>query len=70
MREVGLYPQNLPIIQLSDRVESKCCILCVFPEEYGIPDVSVGERVTVRANYLGYSFSFGIVMKLSELIRP
>lgn len=69
VRKVGLDMHNLPSIQLSDKADGECCAACIFPADHGIPEVSVGDRVTICANYLVYSHPLGVVMKLSELVK-
>ena len=67
-RKVGPDVHNKPSIELSDRVDGQCHALVIFPTDDHYSKVSVGDRVTVRANYLVFSNRFGVVMKHSELV--
>lgn len=66
--KVGPDVHNKPSIELSDCTGGKCHALCIFPTDDHYSRVSVGDTVTVRANYLVMSNWFGIVMKYSELV--
>lgn len=66
--KVGPDVHNKPSIELSDRLGGETYALTIFPTEEHYSRVSVGDRVTVRANYLVLSNSFGVVMKFSELV--
>lgn len=66
--KVGPDVHNKPSIELSDRLGGETYALTIFPTEEHYGKVSVGDRVTVRANYLVLSNSFGVVMKFSELV--
>lgn len=65
--KIGPDIHNKPSIELSDEVGGTCYALCIFPSDDFYNEVSVGDRVTVRANYLVMSNWFGVVMKYSEL---
>lgn len=67
-RKVGPYVHNKPSIELSDSADGQCYTLVIFPTDDHYSKVSVGDRVTVRANYLVFSNWFGVVMKHSELV--
>lgn len=66
--KVGPDIHNKPSIEISDRVGGDCCALCIFPTDAHYSKVSVGDKVTVRANYLVFSNWFGVVMKHSKLV--
>ena len=66
---VGLDPHNLPTVQLSDEAGGTCYAHCIFPVEDILEQVQVGDRVTIRSNYLVLSARFGVVMKYSELLE-
>lgn len=66
--KVGPDVHNKPSIELSDSVGGETYALTIFPNEEHYSKVSVGDRVTVRANYLVLSNQFGVVMKYSELV--
>ena len=65
---VGPDVHNKPSIQVSDAVNGECHALCIFPTDDHYSKVFVGDRVTVRANYLVLCNWFGVVMKHSELV--
>lgn len=67
-QKVGPDIHHKPAIQLSDGVDGRCHALVIFPTDDHYRKVSVGDRVTVRANYLVFSNWFGVVMKHSELV--
>lgn len=67
-KKVGPDVHNKPSIELSDSVDGQCYTLVIFPTDDHYSKVSVGDRVTVRANYLVFSNWFGVVMKHSELV--
>lgn len=66
--KIGLDIHNKPSIELSDKVGGQCYTLCIFPSDDFYDKVSVGDKVTIRANYLVMSNWYGVVMKYSELI--
>lgn len=68
-KKIGPDIHNKPSIELSDSVDGECCALCIFPSDDFYSKVSVGDTVTVRANYLVMSNWFGVVMKHSELVE-
>lgn len=67
--KVGPDVHNKPSIELSDSVGGETYALTIFPTEDHYSKVSVGDLVTVRANYLVLSNQFGVVMKYSELVN-
>ena len=66
--KIGPDIHNKPSIELSDCAGGQCYTLCIFPTDAHYSKVAVGDRVTVRANYLVMSNWFGVVMKYSELV--
>lgn len=66
--KVGLDIHNKPCIEISNSVDGQCYTLVIFPTDDHYSKVSVGDTVTVRANYLVFSNWFGVVMKHSELV--
>lgn len=66
--KVGPDIHSKPSIELSDSLDGETCALTIFPTEDHYSRVNVGDKVTVRANYLVFSNSFGVVMKYSELV--
>lgn len=67
--KIGPDIHNKPSIEISDEVGGQCYTLCIFPTDDFYKEVSVGDKVTVRANYLVMSNWYGVVMKYSELIN-
>ena len=67
--KVGPDIHNKPSIEISDCADGSCHALCIFPTNDHYSKVSVGDTVTVRANYLVMSNWFGVVMKFSELVN-
>ena len=65
---VGRDIHNLPTVRLSDDVDGRCYAHCIFPADDVLDQVKVGDRVTIRSNYLVLSNKSGIVMKYSELL--
>ena len=68
-KKVGPDVHNKPSIEISDSVDGKTYALVIFPTDDHYSKVTVGDAVTVRANYLVMSNLFGTVMKFSELVR-
>lgn len=68
-KKIGPDVHNKPSIELSDSVTGQTYALTIFPTDDHYSKVAVGDRVTVRANYLVMSNLFGTVMKYSELVR-
>lgn len=66
--KIGPDIHNKPSIEISDEVGGQCYTLCIFPSDDFYTEVSEGDRVTVRANYLVMSNWYGVVMKHSELV--
>lgn len=66
--KVGPDVHNKPSIEISDSVDGQCYALVIFPTDDHYSKVSVGDTVTVRANYLVFCNWFGVVMKHSELV--
>ena len=58
-----------PAIELSDKVNGKCYVLCVFNSEDIFSVVKEGDTVVCRGNYLIASSRFGIVLKNSEVVK-
>ena len=67
--KVGPDVHNKPSIEISNCAGGQTCALTIFPTDDHYSKVSVGDRVTVRANYLVFCNWFGVVMKYSELVR-
>lgn len=67
--KVGPDIHHKPSIELSDRLGGTTHALVIFPNDAHYRKVSVGDTVTVRANYLVFSNWFGVVMKYSELVN-
>ncbi len=67
--KVGPDVHNKPSIEISDCVGGQTYALTIFPTDDHYRKVSVGDKVTVRANYLVFSNLFGVVMKHSELVN-
>lgn len=67
--KVGPDIHRKPSIELSDCAGGQTYALTIFPTDDHYSKVSVGDKVTVRANYLVFSNWFGVVMKHSELVR-
>lgn len=67
--KVGPDVHNKPSIEISDCAGGQTYALTIFPTDDHYRKVSVGDRVTVRANYLVFSNWFGVVMKHSELVN-
>lgn len=66
--KIGPDIHGKPSIELSDCVGGQCYVLFVFASEEDYQDVSVGDTVTCRGNYLGVTNEFGVVMKRSEVL--
>ncbi len=66
---VGPDVHNKPSIKLSNEKNGKCYALTIFPNTNFYNDVSVGDKVIIKANYLVLSNLFGVVMKNSELVK-
>lgn len=66
--KIGPDVHNKPAIEISDKADGRCYALCIFPTSDFYEEASVGDIVTVRANYLVLSNWFGVVMKYSELV--
>ena len=66
--KVGPDVHNKPSVEISSEVTGDCYALCIFPTDDHYGKVSVGDKVTIRANYLVFSNWFGVVMKHSELV--
>ena len=60
---------NKPSIELSDEINGRCYVLCVFNDPAILTQVNPGERVTVRGNYLAASNRFGVIIKNSEVVK-
>jgi hypothetical protein len=66
---IGLDIHQKPSIEISNEVTGECYALLIFPTDGFFGKVNVGDRVTVRANYLVTCNWFGVVMKHSVLIH-
>lgn len=66
--KVGPDVHDKPSIEISDCLGGQTYALTIFPTDDHYAKVSVGDKVTVRANYLVFCNWFGIVMKYSELV--
>ena len=66
---VGLDGHNKPSIQLSDEIGGRCHVLCVFPKKDILEQVSEGDRVVIRGNYLVMCNLYGIVIKKCEVVE-
>lgn len=67
-KKIGPDVHNKPSIEISDSVDGQTYALTIFPTDEHYSRVSVGDTVTVCANYLVMSNLFGTVMKFSELV--
>lgn len=67
--KIGPDIHNKPSIEISDSINGQTYALVIFPTDDHYSKVSVGDRVTVCANYLVMSNLYGIVMKYSELVN-
>lgn len=67
--KVGPDIHNKPSIEISNEVDGRCHILCVFPSDEVYNKVSVGDKVVCKGNYLVMSNWYGIVMKKCELVN-
>lgn len=68
VKTVGPDVHNKPSIELSDSIDGECYALCIFPNDDIYDEVSVGDTVTVKANFLVMTNWYGIVMKYSEIV--
>lgn len=66
--KVGPDIHNKPSIELSNEVDGRCHVLCVFPNDDIYNKVSVGDKITCKGNYLVMSNWYGIVIKKCELV--
>lgn len=66
--KVGPDVHSKPSIELGECLGGPCHALVIFPTDDHYSKVSVGDRVTVEANYLVLSNWFGLVMKHSRLV--
>lgn len=67
-KKVGPDIHNKPSIEISDSVNGQTYALVIFPTDDHYSKVTVGDTVTVCANYLVMSNLYGTVMKYSELV--
>lgn len=63
---MGLDIHGKPSVEVSDRADGPCYVLCVFETEEAYQHLTVGERIVCRGNYLGVTNDFGVVLKKSE----
>lgn len=68
-KKIGPDIHNKPSIEISDSVRGETYALVIFPNDEHYSKVSIGDTVTVCANYLVMSNHYGVVMKYSELIK-
>lgn len=66
---VGLDGHHKPSVQLSDSVDGRCHVLCVFPTEDVLREVAEGDKVVIRGNYLVMCNMYGIVIKKCEVVK-
>lgn len=66
--KVGPDVHNKPSIEIAEEIGGRTYALVIFPTSAHYSKVNVGDKVTVRANYLVMSNWFGTVMKHSELV--
>ena len=66
--KVGPDIHNKPSIEISNDIDGRCHILCVFPSDDIYNKVSVGDKVVCKGNYLVMSNWYGIVMKKCEVV--
>lgn len=66
---IGPDIHHKPSLKLSNSKNGKCCALTIFPKKDFYKQVSLGDKVIVKANYLVLCNLFGVVMKNSELIK-
>lgn len=69
VKTVGPDVHNKPSIELSDAETGECYALCIFPSDDIYDKVSVGDTVTVKANFLVMTNWYGVVMKHSKLVE-
>lgn len=67
-KKIGPDIHNKPSVEISDSIDGKTYSLVIFPTDDHYNKVQIGDKVTVRANYLVMSNIYGLVMKYSELI--
>lgn len=65
--KIGPDIHNKPSVQLSNSIDGRCQILCVFPNTDIYDEISVGDKVIIQGNYLVMSNWYGIVLKKCEL---
>ena len=66
--KIGPDIHNKPSIEIAEEIGGRTYALVIFPTDDHYNKVAVGDKITVRANYLVMSNWFGTVMKHSELI--
>lgn len=66
--KIGRDIHGQPSIELSDAAGGRCYVLCVFQNDGEYAGAKVGDRVSVRGNYLVIRDDYGIVLKRCELI--
>lgn len=67
-KKIGPDVHNKPSIELSDSIDGECYALCIFPNDDIYDEVSVGDTVSVKANFLVMTNWYGVVMKYSEIV--
>lgn len=66
--KIGPDVHNKPSIEIAEEEGGRTYALVIFQTDDHYSKVEVGDRVTVRANYLVMSNWYGTVMKNSELV--
>lgn len=65
----GTNPYKAPSIELSDEVNGKCYAFAVWEGDGVYGEVSEGDVITVRGNYLWCNPEFGVVIKNPEILE-
>jgi hypothetical protein len=60
---------GLPSLELSDRVDGPCDVLCVFNNEGPIKSFPEGSLVTIRSNYIDCAPDYGPTFKKCEVLE-
>lgn len=56
-------------IQLSDKADGDCYVHCVIISADHYAGVKVGDTVVMKGNYLECHPEFGVVLKMSEVVK-
>ena len=59
---------NKPSIQLSDKPDGDCYVHCVLAKK-DYADVKVGDEIVMQGNFLECHPEFGVVLKMSEVVK-